>query len=244
MTRAIFLGSFNPPHKGHVNCIKSVIESNIINQLNIDKIHVIPCWQNPNKSKSIDFYDRYKMCIHEFTLLLDNCLVDDIESPNYAIYNTASEKLKNSSIFNDISDDTIVGEGSYLSSNTSSARELQMKLFVIVSLIPLIFVSMVLVQFYRYFIMQRKDDILINYIYYKKRNELLKSICVPIFLVAAVGSTISILITFLIFMRNFYSLLLIALVINLLLSIITIYVTTRTEISKISNQDAWREYDD
>ena len=80
MTRAIFLGSFNPPHKGHVNCIKSVIKSNIIKQLNIDKIHVIPCWQNPNKSKSIDFYDRYKMCIHEFTLLLDNCLVDDIES--------------------------------------------------------------------------------------------------------------------------------------------------------------------
>ena len=80
MTRAIFLGSFNPPHKGHVNCIKSVIESNIIKELNIDKIHVIPCWQNPNKSKSIDFYDRYKMCIHEFTLLLDNCLVDDIES--------------------------------------------------------------------------------------------------------------------------------------------------------------------
>ena len=80
MTRAIFLGSFNPPHKGHVNCIKSVIESNIIKQLNIDKIHVIPCWQNPNKSKSIDFYDRYKMCIHEFTSLSDNCLVDDIES--------------------------------------------------------------------------------------------------------------------------------------------------------------------
>lgn len=80
MTRAIFLGSFNPPHKGHVNCIKSVIESNIIKQLNIDKIHVIPCWQNPNKSKSIDFYDRYKMCIYEFTSLTDNCLVDDIES--------------------------------------------------------------------------------------------------------------------------------------------------------------------
>ena len=80
MTRAIFLGSFNPPHKGHVNCIKSVIKSNIIKQLNIDKIHVIPCWQNPNKSKSIDFYDRYKMCIYEFTSLSDNCLVDDIES--------------------------------------------------------------------------------------------------------------------------------------------------------------------
>ena len=78
--RAIFLGSFNPPHQGHVNCIKSVIESNIIGQLNIDKIHVIPCWQNPNKSKSIDFYDRYKMCKCEFASLSDNCLVDDIEA--------------------------------------------------------------------------------------------------------------------------------------------------------------------
>ena len=86
MTRAIFLGSFNPPHKGHVNCIKSIIESNIIKQLNIDKIHVIPCWQNPNKSKSIDFYNRYKMCIYEFTSLADNCLVDDIESLLKPIY--------------------------------------------------------------------------------------------------------------------------------------------------------------
>lgn len=80
MSRAIFLGSFNPPHQGHVNCIKSVIESDIIKQLNIDKIHVIPCWQNPNKSKSIDFYDRYKMCKYEFASLSDNCLVDDIEA--------------------------------------------------------------------------------------------------------------------------------------------------------------------
>lgn len=218
---------------------KVTLEKNILYTNNVNNISSTIKYEN--------YFDKYTLNNLFIALEVDCpyiCLVDDIESPNYAIYNTASEKLKNSSIFNDISDETIVGEGSYLSSNTSSARELQMKLFVIVSLIPLIFVSMVLVQFYRYFIMQRKDDILINYIYYKKKNELLKSICVPIFLVAAVGSTISILITFLIFMRNFYSLLLIALVINLLLSIITIYVTTRTEISKISNQDAWREYDD
>lgn len=80
MSRAIFLGSFNPPHQGHVNCIKSVIESDIIKQLNIVKIHVIPCWQNPNKSKSIDFYDRYKMCKYEFASLSYDCLVDDIEA--------------------------------------------------------------------------------------------------------------------------------------------------------------------
>ena len=80
MSRAIFLGSFNPPHKGHVDCIQSVVDSGIMKELNIDKIHVIPCWQNPNKSKSIDFYDRYKMCKYEFVSLSDNCLVDDIEA--------------------------------------------------------------------------------------------------------------------------------------------------------------------
>lgn len=80
MHKAIFLGSFNPPHKGHVNCVKSVIESNIMNELNINKIHIIPCWQNPNKSKSISFYDRYNMCKYEFASLSNICLVDDIES--------------------------------------------------------------------------------------------------------------------------------------------------------------------
>lgn len=80
MSRAIFLGSFNPPHKGHYDVINSVIESGIMESAKIDKIHIIPCWQNPNKSKSIDFYDRYKMCKYEFASLSDNCLVDDIEA--------------------------------------------------------------------------------------------------------------------------------------------------------------------
>ena len=52
MSKAIFLGSFNPPHKGHYNCIKSVIESGQLEYLGIDKIHIIPCWQNPNKNPS------------------------------------------------------------------------------------------------------------------------------------------------------------------------------------------------
>jgi len=80
MSRAIFLGSFNPPHQGHYNVIKSVIDSGIMKKLNIEKIHIIPCYQNPNKSKSIDFYDRYKMCKYEFASLSDNCFVDDIEA--------------------------------------------------------------------------------------------------------------------------------------------------------------------
>ena len=82
-TRAIFLGSFNPPHHGHVNCIKSVINSGVLNELNIDKIHIIPCYQNPNKSQTKDpdlnFWQRYKLCTLEFSGLSEFVIIDDIE---------------------------------------------------------------------------------------------------------------------------------------------------------------------
>ncbi len=81
--RAIFLGSFNPPHCGHVNCIKSVINSGVLNDLNIDKIHIIPCYQNPNKSQVKDpdwnFWQRYKLCTLEFSGLAEFVVIDDLE---------------------------------------------------------------------------------------------------------------------------------------------------------------------
>ena len=82
-TRAIFLGTFNPPHSGHRNCLSSVISSGLMQRLNIDKIHIIPCWQNPNKdefdNQELRFWQRYKMCIKEFAGLNEFCVVDDIE---------------------------------------------------------------------------------------------------------------------------------------------------------------------
>jgi nicotinate-nucleotide adenylyltransferase len=74
--RAIFLGSFNPPHKGHYEVVKSVINSGLMEKLGIDKIHVIPCWQNPNKKKfTTTFIQRYKMCMFMFEDLIDKTLV-------------------------------------------------------------------------------------------------------------------------------------------------------------------------
>ena len=90
MSKAIFLGSFNPPHIGHLNCIKSVANSDIIKQLNIDAIHIIPCYQNPNKSKSTEYLDRYKMCTLEFAHLNIesnvDIFVDDIEGEIKSTY--------------------------------------------------------------------------------------------------------------------------------------------------------------
>ena len=76
MTDAIFLGSFNPPHIGHLNCIQSVLSSDIGNSL---KIHIIPCKQNPNKKESVLYSYRYLMCKSLFENTFNNVIVNDIE---------------------------------------------------------------------------------------------------------------------------------------------------------------------
>lgn len=83
MGKAIFLGSFNPPHKGHYEVVKSIIDSGIMDDFNIEKIHVIPCYQNPNKAKfNTSFIARYKMCELMFVDLIisDKVIIDDIEN--------------------------------------------------------------------------------------------------------------------------------------------------------------------
>jgi len=47
MKKAIFGGSFDPPHSGHLEIIQQAIIS-----LNIDKLIVVPAFLNPFKSKS------------------------------------------------------------------------------------------------------------------------------------------------------------------------------------------------
>lgn len=83
MGKAIFLGSFNPPHKGHYEVVKSVIDSGIMDDFNIENIHVIPCYQNPNKAKfNTSFIARYKMCELMFVDLIisGKVIIDDIEN--------------------------------------------------------------------------------------------------------------------------------------------------------------------
>lgn len=78
MSKAIFLGSFNPPHIGHLNAIQSVLDSKYNSEL--DAIHIIPCNQNPNKTKSTPYWIRYRMCCQMFCGLSDKVIIDDLEA--------------------------------------------------------------------------------------------------------------------------------------------------------------------
>lgn len=81
--RAIFLGTFDPPHRGHEICLESVIDSGVMEKLKIEKIHLIPAWCNPNKQTRTSYVNRYKMCfkmIAHNDKLVDHVFLDDIEN--------------------------------------------------------------------------------------------------------------------------------------------------------------------
>lgn len=84
MTEAIFLGSFNPPHIGHLNCILSVLDDQISKE--ISRIHIIPCNQNPNKEGTIRYDIRFNMCSELFKGISDKVVIDDIERDHKWIF--------------------------------------------------------------------------------------------------------------------------------------------------------------
>lgn len=79
MTTALFGGSFDPVHLGHVNAVKSLLESSLAP----DRVIIMPAFVNPFKA-GLDFDnragcgDRLEMCRLAFEKLL-RCEVSDYE---------------------------------------------------------------------------------------------------------------------------------------------------------------------
>ena len=73
-TIAIFGGSFDPPHKGHQLIVEKAIEN-----LQIDKLLVVPAYLNPFKTSSLaDAHTRLSWC-HTLFDPIDGVEVDDYE---------------------------------------------------------------------------------------------------------------------------------------------------------------------
>ena len=53
---ALFGGSFNPPHVGHVQIV-----AYLLGELAFDQVWVIPCFRHPFGKKLVPFWDRLKM---------------------------------------------------------------------------------------------------------------------------------------------------------------------------------------
>lgn len=64
MRVGLFFGSFDPPHIGHVNVVMGAINSN-----QVDRVLVIPAYQNLWKENSSKFSYRYAMSCMQFDSL-------------------------------------------------------------------------------------------------------------------------------------------------------------------------------
>lgn len=84
------MGTFDPPHNGHLHVI-----SDLINNNRMDMVIVVPTIQNPTKEKSVEFSYRYHM-LCRMTDFIPDCIVSNIETklnPPYYSYKTL-ESLK------------------------------------------------------------------------------------------------------------------------------------------------------
>lgn len=71
MNVGLLLGSFDPPHIGHISVASYALNNGM------DMVWIIPCWNNPFKEKQTAFGDRVTMCFKTFKDMPDVCVMSD-----------------------------------------------------------------------------------------------------------------------------------------------------------------------
>lgn len=85
MKIALYLGSFNPFHNGHLECIKKAL-----NDFKMDKVVIVPTMQNPWKKEKVLDIDKREEIIFEY--VFSKSIIDYICSNNKKIYVDKIEK--------------------------------------------------------------------------------------------------------------------------------------------------------
>lgn len=75
----LLLGSFDPPHIGHVWAANYALNQGL------DEVWVIPAWKNPWKENQTDFIHRLEMCYHTFDSF-ENIKVSNIDGSFKSTY--------------------------------------------------------------------------------------------------------------------------------------------------------------
>lgn len=74
MNVAVYGGSFDPPHLGHV----MVVSHLLLNDPTVDKVLIVPCFQQAGKSLQ-GFDRRFDMCVHAFNWM-PRLMISDVEA--------------------------------------------------------------------------------------------------------------------------------------------------------------------
>ena len=85
MKIALYLGSFNPFHNGHLECVKTAL-----NDFKMDKVIIVPTMQNPWKKEKVLDIDKREAIIFEH--IFSKLMIDYICSNNKKIYVDKIEK--------------------------------------------------------------------------------------------------------------------------------------------------------
>ena len=85
MKIALYLGSFNPFHNGHLEAIKTAL-----NDFKMDEVIIVPTMQNPWKEKKVLDIDKREEIIFEY--IFSKLMIDYICSNNKKIYVDKIEK--------------------------------------------------------------------------------------------------------------------------------------------------------
>lgn len=109
MKVALYLGSFNPFHNGHLEVVKSAL-----NDFKMDKVVIVPTMQNPWKEeKVLDIIPRCQTIYISCFKIWDNCEISTIEKEltppyySYATLHALKNKYCNDEIFVLCGEDTI-----------------------------------------------------------------------------------------------------------------------------------------
>ncbi len=113
MKIALYLGSFNPFHNGHLEVVETAL-----NNFKMDKVIIVPTMQNPwKKEKSLDIYKRIdiieKSLLNNFWIELYRIEVSSIEKSlippyySYATLHALKNKYCNDEIFVLCGEDTM-----------------------------------------------------------------------------------------------------------------------------------------
>ena len=113
MKIAIYLGSFNPFHNGHLEVVKTAL-----NNFKMDKIVIVPSMQNPwKKEKALNIDSRIviieKSLLNNFWIELYRLEISDIEKElippyySYATLHALKNKYCNDEIFILVGEDTM-----------------------------------------------------------------------------------------------------------------------------------------
>lgn len=111
MKIALYLGSFNPFHNGHLECVKSAL-----NDFKMDKVIIVPTMQNPwKKEKVLDFDKRINIIANSLYYKFKHGTVTyskiekELISPyySYATLHALKNKYCNDEVFVLCGEDTI-----------------------------------------------------------------------------------------------------------------------------------------